>query len=214
MRMPGRGLYAITAGESGPTLSQRVAGYLRGGARVIQYRDKSGDTGRRQREAGKLLSLCRQAGVPLLINDDVGLAATVGADGVHLGRDDADIHIARKTLGANAIIGVSCYNLIDRARQAVAGGADYVAFGSVFGSGTKPDAARVELSLLTRARQQLPCPIVAIGGITADNGAVVVAAGADLLAVIGGLQQGDPEQAARRIDQCFIHPGPEEQPDS
>ena len=214
MRMPGRGLYAITAGESGTLLSQRVAGYLRGGARVIQYRDKSGDTARRQREAGGLLSLCRHADVPLLINDDVGLASKVGADGVHLGRDDADIHSARQTLGPNAIIGVSCYNQIDRARQAVAGGADYVAFGSVFSSDTKPDAVRVELSLLTRARQQLPCPIVAIGGITAANGAAVIAAGADLLAVIGGLQQGDPEQAARRIDQCFLHPGPEEQPDS
>ncbi len=211
MHMPGRGLYAITAGQTGTTLSHRVAGWLRGGARVIQYRDKSGNTERRQRDARELLKLCREAGAPLLINDDVGLAAMVGADGVHLGHEDTDIHTARQALGPHAIIGVSCYNQLERARQAVADGADYVAFGSVFVSDTKPDAVRAELSLLSRARQQLPCPIVAIGGITPDNGAAVMTAGADLLAVIGGLQQGNPEHVARRYGDLFN--GPEEQPE-
>lgn len=211
--MPTRGLYAITGGQTGPALTARVAGYLRGGARLVQYRDKSADHTRRESDARALLGLCREAGVPLLINDDIALAARIGAAGVHLGEDDADIAGARRQLGSTAIIGASCYNRLERARTALGEGADYVAFGSLFPSPTKPAAVRARPSLLTQARRELPCPIVAIGGITPDNGATVLAAGADLLAVIGGLEtRRDPEQAARVYSEMFTSTTSEEMP--
>jgi len=163
---------------------------------LIQYRDKSTDGQRRRYEASALRDLCSQYDAALIINDDVALACAVGADGVHLGRNDAEPALARHALGEQAIIGVSCYASLERAHWAQAQGADYVAFGSFHPSPTKPQAAQATLALLRRARAELRLPLVAIGGILPEHVPALIAAGADLVAVISGLQQGDAEAAA------------------
>lgn len=201
-----RGLYAITDSKllSAEQLIEAVALAIQGGAMMIQYRNKGGDAEQRQWEASDLNNMCRPLGVPLIINDDVELAAQVHAAGVHLGKDDADLAAARARLGPNAIIGVSCYNDIERAVAAEQAGADYVAFGSFFPSRVKPDAVKAEIALLQQAKQQLSIPVVAIGGITADNGRELVAAGADMLAVITEVfGQADILGAAARFAALF-----------
>lgn len=201
---PLRGLYAITEGAaSAQALAEQVVAWIAGGAQVVQYRDKTSDAARRLTEARALRTVCREAGVPLLINDDVALAAAVGADGVHLGRADAGPAQARARLGARALIGVSGYADLGWARAAVAQGADYVAFGRFFASATKPDAPPAPLAVLRAARAALSVPIVAIGGITPDNAPTLIAAGADLLAVIGGLRGADPAAQARAYAEQF-----------
>lgn len=201
---PIRGLYAITSDAPSPAaLAERAAAWIAGGARVVQYRDKGRDIDRRLAEAQGLRAVCRAGGVPLLINDDVALAAAVGADGAHLGRDDADPAQARAQLGAQALIGVSCYADLARARTAVAQGADYVAFGRFFPSVTKPEAALAPIDVLRAAKAALSVPLVAIGGITPDNAPMLIAAGADLVAVIGGLCGRDPAAQARSYAQRF-----------
>jgi thiamine-phosphate pyrophosphorylase len=182
-----RGLYAITDGIPLPALTAAVESAIRGGARVIQYREKSADRERRFDEARALLGLCKGYDVPLIVNDDVALAAEIGADGVHLGRDDGRVEDARVRLGPRAVIGVSCYDSLERAVQAAHDGADYVAFGSFFASRSKPAVVRAPLTLLAEARRKLNIPLCAIGGITPGNGAELVASGADMLAVIQGL---------------------------
>lgn len=200
------GLYAITDSQltPGAALAPAVEAALRGGARVIQYRDKGSDTARRQQEAEALNALCRAHGALLIVNDDVELAATAGAAGVHLGRDDPQLTAARKRLGSGAIIGVSCYNQLPRAQAAAEQGADYVAFGRFFTSLTKPDAVAATPELLREARRALDLPLVAIGGITPENGGLLLEAGADMLAVIHGVfGQADIEAAARRFAVLF-----------
>lgn len=200
-----RGLYAITPCDAdGRARLEFVEAVLRGGARVLQYRDKTTDHARRSGEAAGLRSLCRDYAARLIINDDVALAKEVGAHGVHLGDDDGSLERAREILGPDCLIGASCYNRLDRAEAAVAAGADYVAFGRFFVSTTKPDAVAAPPALLAEARERLRVPIVAIGGITADNGAALCQAGADALAVINGVfALADPEAAARRIAALF-----------
>jgi thiamine-phosphate pyrophosphorylase len=181
-----------------------VEAAIAGGARMIQYRDKSSDQPLRLRLAQQLSLICSAANVPLIINDDIELAARVSAAGVHLGRDDIAIGNARRNLGDNAIIGLSCYNDFELALQAQRLGADYIAFGSFFASSTKPLAVRADNSLLERAKQELEIPVVAIGGITTDNGKILIEAGADMLAVITALfAQADVEQASRSFAQLF-----------
>lgn len=171
---------------------------------MVQYRDKGRDAPRRRAEAGALLALCRARSVPLIVNDDIDLAATIGADGVHLGRDDASLRHARERLGPRALIGVSCYNRLECAISAQAQGASYVAFGRFFPSPTKPGAAAAPVRLLREARPRVSLPIVAIGGITPENGGLLVRAGADLLAVISGvLGAADPARAAQAYQACF-----------
>ena len=200
--LPARGLYAITDGPR-PDLHAAVEGALTGGAAIVQYRDKSGDSDRRRAEAAGLLAVCRRFGVPLIINDDVELAATIGADGVHLGEHDGDIDAARTRLGATAIIGVSCYDSLDRARQLAAAGADYLAFGAFFPSPTKPLARRAHTGLL-RDATSLGLPLVAIGGITPDNALPLIEAGADFVAAISGVFAApDSSAAARRYANLF-----------
>lgn len=204
-RLP-RGLYAITDSKllSPERMVEAVALAIQGGAVMIQYRDKGDDAMRRQWEASDLSNLCRPLGVPLIINDDVELAGQVMARGVHLGREDADVASARKALGGHAIIGVSCYNDLERALEAEKAGADYVAFGSFYPSSTKPDALKADVALLRQARARLTIPVVAIGGITADNGAPLVEAGADMLAVVSAVfGQADILGAAERISQLY-----------
>lgn len=182
-----QGLYAVTDPALGERLIAAVAEALEAGVRIVQYRDKRGDAPQREMEAIVLRALTRRHDALLIINDDPDLAAAVQADGVHLGRDDTGISEARRLLGPQAVIGASCYDSLELARSAAAAGADYVAFGSVYPSATKPDAVRAPLDLLTAAKQQLGTPVCAIGGIAPTNAGPVLAAGADLLAVVSGI---------------------------
>ena len=198
--IPERGLYVLTPppGTLRRPLTELVAEALDGGARMLQYRDKDSDPRERLARAKALRALCRQAGALFLVNDEVELAARVGADGVHLGRDDPDPAAARARLGSGAVIGVSCYNCLDRAREAERAGADYLAFGRFFPSATKPEAVAADPALLRRARRVSSRPLVAIGGITPDNGASLIAAGADWLAVVQGVFAAPDARAAAR----------------
>ena len=201
-----RGLYAIADTQflDDAQLVPAVEAAIAGGARVVQYRDKKHPPDIRRRHAKKISDLCRRHGVPFLVNDDVALAMETGADGMHLGRDDLPLAQAREQLGADSLIGVSCYNELERALTAQQQGANYVAFGSFFPSRTKPEAVRATPELLREARLRLNIPIVAIGGITPENGAALIEAGADMLAVIEGVfAQPDIHAAARRYAQLF-----------
>ncbi|MFC4763857.1 thiamine phosphate synthase [Dyella koreensis] len=197
-----RGLYVITDGPRDDLLTA-VAQALAGGARLVQYRDKTTNGDRRRTEAAALRQLCASHAAPLIINDDVALAAAVGADGVHLGETDADLAAARVALGPGAIIGVSCYDSLERARALASAGADYIAFGAFFPSPTKPHARRAPPDLL-RQSAALGVPRVAIGGITPDNGTSLVEAGADYLAVISAVfGAGDIRAAAQRFTDLY-----------
>lgn len=201
-----RGLYVITGSNltPGEKMLPAVSAAIQGGARLVQYRDKSSDRTGRELQARGLLRLCHDHEVPLIINDDVELAAVIGADGVHLGDADMALDEARVRLGPRVIIGVSCHASLERALRAVQAGADYVAFGSFFASPSKPGAVRAPLSLLESARHTVNVPICAIGGITPDNGAALVKAGAHMLAVISGVfAQPDIAATARRYAQLF-----------
>lgn len=199
-----RGLYAITDGPRAD-LPEAARAALLGGARVLQYRDKTPDSVRRLQESRALAELCAEFDVPLIINDDVELARASGAAGVHLGEDDADVALARAALGADAIIGVSCYDSLQRARAAVEAGADYLAFGAFFPSRTKPHRRQPSLTLLHEAKA-FGLPLVAIGGITPDNGGPLIEAGADFLAAISAVfGASDIHAEARRFDALFNH---------
>lgn len=201
-----RGLYAITSDDfiSSDTLLDDVAHALAGGAAVIQYRDKKSSLAVREEAAAALTALCHEQGAMLIINDDVELAKKVNADGVHLGKTDMTLEYAREYLGMRKVIGVSCYNDIKLAQLAVIGGADYVAFGRFYSSRTKPQAVEVSIDILKDARRQIAVPIVAIGGITAQNGVPLIDAGADMLAVIDGVfGQQDITRAASEIAALF-----------
>ncbi|MHB8345678.1 MAG: thiamine phosphate synthase [Acidiferrobacterales bacterium] len=201
-----RGLYVIADGVylDDSRLVPAVEQALQGGARLVQYRDKSVDAGTRHRRATGLARVCERYAVPLIVNDDPGLALDAGAQGVHLGRDDGDVADARAMLGADAIIGVSCYNEFDRAVRAADAGADYVAFGSVYPSRTKPQAVAAGHGLLSRARAELGLAVVAIGGIRPENSAALIKAGADALAVIAGVfGEADVCAAASAYAQLF-----------
>ncbi|MGE0857942.1 MAG: thiamine phosphate synthase [Gammaproteobacteria bacterium] len=206
LALPRRGLYALTPDDAGDidALVARVLAVIAGGAALVQYRDKSAPGPERRIRAEALARACHAVGVPLIVNDSVTLAVETGAAGVHLGRDDGPVADARAALGKRAIIGVSCYDSLARARDAVLAGADYVAFGSVYPSSTKPAAVRCPLEVIAAARAELAVPIVAIGGITPENAQTVVAAGAGLLAVIGALfDRGDGAAAARAFAPAF-----------
>lgn len=201
------GLYAITPDEQDTAeLLRKVRSALSGGARVIQYRNKLADAALRVEQADALRALTREFDVPLVINDDALLAHRVEADGVHLGGEDGSVADARAVVGNGRIIGVSCYNRLSLAREAVALGADYVAFGSFFTSSVKPGAVAAKPDLLRQARAELAVPLVAIGGITADNGTQLLDAGASALAVISavfGAQ--DIQRAARQFSNLDFH---------
>ena len=189
-----RGLYAITP-ESGD-IERKTRLALEGGVALLQYRQKRRDLDL----ARAVVRLCKEFGVPVIINDDVELALELGADGAHLGRDDGDIGPARKRLQGK-LLGASCYNDAALARAAVKAGADYVAFGSIFSSPTKPAAVRAPLALFA---EPLGVPLAAIGGITLRNAPQLIAAGADLLAVITDLfDTPDIRQRARDYGKLF-----------
>ncbi len=199
------GVYAITPDLSDTAqLVEDVAAALAGGIRLLQYRNKQASAALRLEQAQALGALCRSSNTLFIINDDARLAARVEADGVHLGAQDASIHDARQIFGRDKIIGVSCYDDLERASVAAAQGADYLAFGSFFSSPSKPDAARAGLPLLQQARRQFSLPLVAIGGIDRHNGRSLINAGADALAVISALFAADNiETTARDLGHLF-----------
>lgn len=203
-RWPRTGLYAITPDEPDTArLLERTNTVLGAGAAWLQYRNKVADATLRREQAIALLEVCRSHDVPLIVNDDWRLGADIGAAGAHLGEDDGDLRAARSALGDGALVGASCYDDIELARRAVDRGATYVAFGAFFPSSTKPNARRARPQLLG-ASAALGVPRVAIGGITPDNAPSLVAAGADLVAVISGVFDApDPAIAVRRYLRAF-----------
>lgn len=203
MKFPKYGLYAITQpdNKSDEEILSAVDSALSGGAAVIQYRDKRDI--KSQSLAYELLMLCHHYHVPLIINDDIQLAKTLNADGVHLGKADGTVTKARDYLGTECIIGVSCYNDLNRARDAERNGADYVAFGRFYASGSKPLASPADISTLRDAKGVINLPIVAIGGILPENAGALLSAGADLLAVIGGVFNQDPKTSAENFLKLF-----------
>ena len=181
------GIYLITPDRSDTeALCRQVAALLAQPAALLQYRHKGADAALRHEQASALLPICRRAGVPLIVNDDWRLALDIGADGVHLGGSDADPATVRAAAGRDVIIGVSCYGDLERAAAMAALDVDYLAFGAVFPSPTKPLAPRAPLTLFAEANA-LGKPTVAIGGISPDNSGQLRAAGADFIAVISGV---------------------------
>lgn len=200
------GLYAITDPNLSPGLVvvEHVRQALLGGARIIQYRDKSSAFEQQVSLALQLKSLCSNQNALFIINDSIPLALACQADGIHLGKDDSSLIHARSALGDKALIGVSCYNDLTRAQQMQAMGANYVAFGRFYPSKTKPNAPQAEIATLIQAKQTLSIPCVAIGGITQHNAQPLIEAGANSLAVIQGVfAQANIRQAATDISQLF-----------
>lgn len=199
------GLYAVTPDLADTAvLLAKTHAALAGGARLLQYRNKTAEENLRREQAAALRELCRRHGALLIINDHVDLAREIDADGVHVGADDAGVAAARAALGHGKIIGATCYQDLQRARVAVAQGADYVAFGSFFASSVKPGAVRAPLDLLQQARREVTVPVVAIGGITLDNAATLIDAGAHAVAVISALfAVPDVEAATRKFCQLL-----------
>lgn len=182
------GLYPITPDDYLlPRLSAHVAMALRGGVKLIQYRNKSAPPPLKRAQAAEMLRLTRAEGALLIINDDLPLALDIGADGVHLGATDGDLVAARAALGPGHILGVSCYADLARAEAAAAAGADYLAFGAAFPSRTKPHAPALSLDIIQQAKTRFGLPVAVVGGITLYNAATVIAAGADMVAVITDL---------------------------
>lgn len=203
-----RGLYAITDSEllKGKLLPY-VEAALKGGARLLQYRDKSSDDARRLREAETLRELCNRYGAALIINDDAELAARLGV-GLHLGQGDGSLSVARALLGRKAIIGGTCHAQLELAEAASKEGASYVAFGRFFNSNTKPGAPAADIELPAAAKAKINLPIVAIGGVTLDNAPELIAHGASMVAVVHGLFGADSaaevERRARAFSALFI----------
>lgn len=204
-----RGLYAVTPEEADTDrLVDRVETAIAGGAAIVQYRSKAADAVRAE-QAQALLRICRRRRVPLIVNDSAAVAASIDADGVHVGRADTTVARARALLGAGKIVGASCYDSLAAGRQAESDGADYVAFGSFFPSSVKPAAVRPPLSLITDAKRSLRIPVAAIGGVTVGNAQLLVDAGADLLAVITALFAApDVYRAARAFSSLYAPSDP------
>lgn len=202
-----RGLYAITPDIADTAdLVTRVGSAIAGGVRLVQYRNKGAAPALRLEQARALKALCAPRAT-LIVNDDVDIALEVDADGVHLGADDGSITSARDRLGSAKLIGASCYDSIERAHEAKRAGADHIAFGSFYASPTKPGAVRPPVTLLQRAKRETGLPVVAIGGITLDNGGDLIRAGADALAVISALfSAADIEACATRFTRLFEIP--------
>jgi len=202
IKLPPTGLYAIADAHvlSEENCLNNVEIVLNNGAAVLQYRDKTGQF----TFAQELKELCAHFQIPLIINDDIKLAKQLDADGVHLGKDDSDLKAARDLLGNNKIIGISCYNNLERAIEMEKRGATYIAFGAFFSSNTKPLAVKADLDLLKEAKRKLSIPIVCIGGITLENADQLISNGADYIAVIQGLfKSNDLAKTAQLFSQKF-----------
>lgn len=182
------GIYAITDCENitPDELLRKTDIILKAGIALFQYRNKTEDKERKLGLALELQTLCQHYKTPFIVNDDLNLAKEIDADGIHLGQHDTNIDTARKILG-NKIIGISCYNDFNRAILAERSGADYIAFGSFFPSTTKPEAAKADIELIIKSKEKFNIPVVAIGGITPENGKQLIDAQVDFLAIISGI---------------------------
>jgi thiamine-phosphate pyrophosphorylase len=205
---PLAGVYALTPDDNLlPRLTALVESALKGGVKWVQYRNKIAPKPLRRAQANELLRLCRAHGAKLIINDDVWLAVEIGADGAHLGRTDlpgGNFKTARDALGPKRILGVSCYDDLARAEVAAEAGADYLAVGSVFASASKPDATSASLETVVEAKRRFKVPVCAIGGITVKNAPQVLAAGADMLAVLSDLFDAmDIQKQAEKFQKLF-----------
>ena len=197
-----RGLYAVTPDDPLlPRMSALVHEALAGGVKVVQYRNKEAPPPLFRAQAAELLRICRAAGALLIVNDNPEIAADIGADGVHVGREDGGAARARAIVGPDRIIGVSCYDELSIAERAVAEGADYIAFGAMFPSSVKPGAVAAPLSLLSEAKARFNVPVCAIGGIRTSNVQTLIDAGADMAAVITDLFDAPDIAAQARIYQ-------------
>lgn len=198
LRFP-KGLYGITPEwDDTERLVTAIEQAARGGMTALQWRRKTAQAHDGMVQARTVRQRCHELGVVFIVNDDWRLATIIDADGVHLGRDDSNIAKARTALGLDKLIGSSCYNDLDLARQAIDDGADYIAFGAVYPSAIKPDAVRASLDVIRAGRELAESSlaaspsgtrvtVVAIGGITPDNATAVINAGADSIALISGL---------------------------
>lgn len=199
------GLYAVTPDEPRTDILLRKVGQaLAGGAAALQYRNKAATAALKLEQGRALAALCRAAGATFIVNDDVALALALDADGVHLGAEDGDLAEARRRLGPGKLLGASCYDRIELAAAAVQAGVDYLAFGSVFSSVTKPAAVRAPLALFSEAKRRFGLPLVAIGGINLQNAVQVFAAGADAVAVISAVfDAGDIAECAAAFTRVY-----------
>jgi thiamine-phosphate pyrophosphorylase len=210
-----RGLYAVTADAADTqALLAQVGAAIAGGARLIQYRNKTAAPELRLTQARRLKSLCAEHGATFIVNDHVDLALEVDADGVHIGAEDDSLARARQMLGAQKLVGVSCYNRLELARASVEHGANYVAFGSFFPSQVKPGAVQAPIALLADARREIAVPIAAIGGITAQNAPQLLSAGADMLAVITAVFGAADVRASAREFSALFEDGNETEPET
>ncbi len=200
-----QGLYVITdPALCGTNIINKVEQAISGGAQIVQYRNKAAGQQQQLDEAKALQTLCQKYHRIFIINDDIALAKAVNADGIHLGRTDKAIHTAREQLGNEKIIGVTCHSDLNAAKEAQSQGADYIAFGRFYPSHTKPSAPPAKIDILQQAQSQLQRPIVAIGGITIENAATLITAGADMLAVIHAIfGQENIKQSAQNLSQLF-----------
>jgi thiamine-phosphate pyrophosphorylase len=207
-KLPLSGVYALTPDDNLlPRLSALVESALQGGVKWVQYRNKIAPASLRRAEASELLRVCKAYDAKLIVNDDVWLAVEIGAHGAHLGRDDlpgGSLQTARDALGSHRILGVSCYDDLARAEVAVDAGADYIAFGSMFPSVSKPQATRATFDIITEAKHRFKVPVVGIGGITTKNAPQVLAAGADMIAVLSDLFDAmDIKKQAEKFQKLF-----------
>ena len=196
-----KGLYAVTPEEKDLfALSSQVESCIKGGARLIQYRSKILSKTEQQIQARKIKKICDYYKVPLIINDDIELCRILDADGVHLGENDDSLVKARLVLGPSKIIGVSCYNSIDRVKMAVDKGATYIALGACFPTTTKPYAPKASLDLIALVVKNFKIPVVAIGGINLENIELLINEGVNCIAVINSLfKVNDIEGTARQF---------------
>ena len=203
-----KGLYAITDPKLMNTdLISKTEQAILGGINILQYRNKTAPLDQQEQEAQKIAILCKKNNVLFLINDNVELALKVNADGVHIGQSDTELQQARKVLGENKVIGVTCHNKIELAQIAQQQGANYVAFGRFFNSETKPSAPPAELSLISEAKKSISIPIVAIGGITQETAPLLLKGGADMLAIIHAIfGQDDISNATRQFVEIIDSP--------
>lgn len=196
------GIYPITddAFMDRPGHEDAIDAVAGAGIAMLQFRARHGNRDKARRQASHLLAVCRKHGVPLIVNDDVELCKSIGAEGVHLGTADSDISDARRILGPKAVIGATCHASLELALSARKQGADYVAFGRFFPSMSKPGASPAQPKILSAARESLDLPIAAIGGINTENAGLLLDAGADLLAVIQAIfGAADPGAAASEL---------------
>ena len=200
------GLYAITPDSADlNTLIRKTQLAIEGGAFMVQYRSKILNRDVKMQQCDAILRLCREYDVPCIVNDDVEMCRVLNADGVHLGENDDNIAEVRHILGEDSIIGSSCYDQLDRAKQAQKEGASYVAFGAMFPTPTKPNAPRATLELLREAKREIQIPIIAIGGITMNNAHDVIETGIDAIAVITSLYESNAIKETAEIFSQMFH---------